>query len=68
MTIVHLEMLYILVTTRTWGLSWQGTKIRIHCDNQVVVSVLTSGKAKDSILAAIAWNILMETAEKDIFI
>ena len=67
-TIVHLEMIYILVTIRTWGLLWAGTPIRIHCDNQVVVSVLTTSKTKDSILAAIARNIPMETAEKDFFI
>ena len=66
MTIVHLEMLNILVAIRTWGLTWTGKTIRIHCDNQVVVSVLTTGKTKDSTLAAIASNIFMETADRDI--
>ena len=66
MTIVHLEMLNIMVTIRTWGKFWAGQKICIHCDNQAVVCVLTTGKTKDSILAAIARNILMEISQFDI--
>ena len=62
MSIVHLEMINILVAIRTWAILWQGKNIRIHCDNQAVVSVLTSGRTRDALLAAIARNILMETA------
>ena len=64
MTIVHLEMLNILVAIRTWGEAWAGTTVRIHCDNQAVVSVLNTGRTRDIILAAISCNILMETAKK----
>ena len=66
MTIVHLEMLNIMVTIRTWGQFWTGQRICIHCDNQAVVCVLTTGKTKDATLAAIARNILMEIAQFDI--
>ena len=66
MGIVHLEMINILVAVRTWATLWQGKNIRIHCDNQAVVSVLTTGKTRDAILAAIARNILMETSRHDI--
>ena len=66
MGIVHLEMINILVAIRTWATLWQGKHIRIHCDNQAVVSVLTTGKTRDSLLAAIARNILMKVAEHDI--
>ena len=62
MGIVHLEMINILVAIRTWATLWQGKTIRIHCDNQAVVSVLTTGKTRDALLAATARNILMETA------
>ena len=68
MTIVHLEMLNILVAIRTWGKAWSSTTVRIHCDNQAVVSVLNTGRTRDSILAAISRNILMETVEKDIWL
>ena len=60
MGIVYLEMLNILVAIRTWGTSWQGKNIKIHCDNQSVVSVLTTGKTRDEVLAAIARNILIK--------
>ena len=66
MGIVHLEMINILVAIRTWATLWKGKNIRIHCDNQAVVSVLTTGKTRDSLLAAIARNILMEIAANDI--
>ena len=66
MEIVYLEMLNILVAIRTWGTSWQGKNIRIHCDIQAVVSVLTTGENRYAVLAAIACNILMETAAYDI--
>ena len=66
MSIVHLEMLNIMVTIRTWGQFWAGQKICIHYDNQAVVCVLTTGKTRDPILAAIARNILMEISQFDI--
>ena len=38
----------------------------IKCDNQAVVSVLTSGRTQDWMLAAIARNIFMEVVACDI--
>ena len=38
----------------------------IKCDNQAVVSVLNSGKTQDLTLAAIARNIMMDIAQRDI--
>ena len=58
-SIVHLEMLNIMVAIRTWGKLWSGIKNCIHCDNQAVVHVLTTGETRDLTLAAIARNILM---------
>ena len=66
MSIVHLEMLNIMVTIRTWGQYWAGQKICIYCDNQAVVCVLTTGRTKDAILASIARNIQLEIAQFDI--
>ena len=62
MSLVHLEMLNIMVTIRTWGQFWAGQRICVHCDNQAVVYVLTTGKTRDAILAVIARNIFMEIA------
>ena len=65
-TIVHLEMLNILVTIRAWKKFFQNKRILIKCDNQAVVSVLTTGRTSDLTLSAIARNIMMETATYDI--
>ena len=66
MTIIHYEMLNILVAIRTWGTGWSGKIVLIHCDNEAVVTVLTTGRTKDLTLAAIARNIWLGTAEYDI--
>ena len=68
LSIVHFEMLNILVAVRTWGQQWCGKAVRIACDYQPVVSVLNSGKTRDLTLAAIARNIFMETAQADIML
>ena len=64
--IMHLEMLNILVALRIWRHKWQGRRIVIHYDNQVVVIVVNSGKTKDCVLAAITRNIVMLTAINDV--
>ena len=65
-SIVHLEMLNILVALRVWAKEWSNKKILLKCDNQAVVSVLNSGKTQDLTLAAMARNINMLLAVKDI--
>ena len=65
-SIVHLEMLNILVAIRVWCQYWANKRIIIKCDNQAVVSVLNSGKTQDMTLAAIARNVKMEAAKHDI--
>ena len=65
-SIVHLEMLNILVAIKVWGKNGKNQRILIKCDNQAVVSVLNSGKTQDLTLAAIARNIMMDISENDI--
>ena len=65
-SIVHLEMLNILVALRVWAKQWSNKKILLKCDNQAVVSVLNSGKTQDLTLAAMARNINMLLAVEDI--
>ena len=65
-SIVHLEMLNILVALRVWAKQWSNKKILLKCDNQAVVSVLNSGKSQDMTLAAMARNINMLLAVEDI--
>ena len=56
-TIVHLEMVNILVALRLFAKWWSTKKVLIHCDNQAVVTVMKSGKMRDTFLAASARNI-----------
>ena len=49
-SIVHIEMLNILVALRLWGRLWHKSRIVIYCDNQAAVSVLNTGKSVDKLL------------------
>ena len=62
MDIAYQEMVNILVAIRLWGSGWCNWKIVIKCDNQAVVSILRLGKTRDSTLACIGRNILLEAA------
>ena len=55
-SIVHLEMVNIVVALKIWATQWACKKLRVKCDNMAVVDVLTSGKTKDTILACCARN------------
>ena len=61
-SIVHLEMLNIVVALKVWATQWSNKKLRIKCDNMAVVEVLTSGKTKDNILATCARNVWLLSA------
>ena len=65
-TIVHLEMVNILLAMKLFAYLWASKKILIRCDNQAVVTVLKSGKTRDAFLAASARNIWYVTAIHDI--
>ena len=60
--IAQLEILNIVVACKVWASHWANQKIRIWCDNQAVVEVLTTGKCRDSTLAVCARNIWLISA------
>ena len=68
LTIVHLEMLNVLVAFRVWGLRWQDKKIRIHCDNAAVVQVLNRGCSRDPFLGACACTLWLLKAQYNIHV
>ena len=55
--ITQLEMLNIVVTSKIWSSHWSDKKIQIFCDNMAVVQVLTTGKARDEMLATCTRNV-----------
>ena len=66
MSIVHLDMVNILLAVRVFANHWTGKRVLVKCDNQAVVSTLTCGRARDPFLGACAHNIWYETALRDI--
>ena len=65
-TIVHLEMVNILVAFRLFATRWSGRRILVRCDNQAVVAVLRSGRTRDPYLSVCARNIWYCLATHDI--
>ena len=46
-TIVHLEILNIVVAAKIWASHWSNKLIQMFCDNMAVVEVLTTSKTRD---------------------
>ena len=66
LNIAHLEMVNILVALKVFSHQWAGKRVLVHCDNQAVVCVLQSGKARDPFLGACARNVWLWAATFDI--
>ena len=66
LSIVHLEMINVLVAIRCWRHLLCNSTVDIHCDNATVVAALTSYKIKDSFLLCCARNIWFELATANI--
>ena len=66
LTIVHLEMINILVALKIFGPFWANKKVLVKCDNQAVVAVLTHSKTKDPFLATCARNVWLLAALYDL--
>ena len=65
-TISHLEMLNIIVASKTWAGHSRDRKIQIHYDNMAVVQVLNTGRTRDPILATSARNVWLIAATYNI--
>ena len=57
--IAYTEMINILVALKVWHKQWSGHKVLVKCDNQAVVSVLSTGKTRDSTLRKYTRNIFL---------
>ena len=64
--ISHLEMINIMVAAEIWASHWANKKNRIFSDNMAVIQVLTTGKARDQMLATCARNIWLIAALNNI--
>ena len=52
LTIVHLEMLNVVVALRLWATEWAHSAVKLFSDNLAVVQVVQTGNTRDSFLAA----------------
>ena len=64
--IVHLEMINILIALRLWGKFGKHSTVKIFCDNQAVVQMVTTSKTKDPCLATCIRNIWLVSSHYDI--
>ena len=65
LSIVHLEMLNLVIALRTWASLWRHTKVVFHCDNMAVVHVVRTNKTRDEFLALCLRNIWLLAALHD---
>ena len=66
LTIVHLEMLNIVIVLRTWAKYWQHTRVVLFCDNLAVVHVVETNRTRDNFLALCLRNIWLLAALHDV--
>ena len=66
LTIVHFEVVNILVALRLWVHCWAHTTIQIICDNLAVVNALNSGRIQDEFLMACSRTLWAIAAQHDI--
>ena len=59
LNIAYTELINILVALKVWHNQWAGSSVLIRCDNQAVVSVLTTGKTRDPVMAKYVRNIFL---------
>ena len=59
LNIAYTELINILVALKVWHSQWAGSSVLIRCDNQAVVSVLTTGKTRDPVMAKYVRNIFL---------
>lgn len=50
LSINALELLTVVVAAKVWGRWWRGKRIVVHCDNEVSVTVMNTGRSHNSFL------------------
>ena len=66
LSIIHFEMLNIVVALQAWGNYWRHRALQVNCDNLGVVQLVKTGKTKDPFQALCIRNIWLLTASYDI--
>ena len=66
LSIVHYEMVNVVIAFRTWGHMWENKWVRVFCDNSAVVHILNTGASRDVFLLACARTLWLLKAKYNI--
>ena len=66
LSIVHYEMVNVIIAFRTWGHLWKDKWVQVFCDNSAVVHILNTGASRDVFLAACARTLWLLKAKYNI--
>ena len=66
LSIVHFEMLNVIVAFRLWGEEWKDQDMTVFCDNQSVINVLNNGRSRDPFLSACVRTLWLSQAKHNI--
>ena len=59
LNIAYTVLINILAALKVWHRQWAGSSVLVRCDNEAVVSVLTTGKTRDPVMAKYVRNIFL---------
>ena len=62
--IANLELLAIIVMVKTWGEQFKGKSVLFKCDNEAVVNVVNTGRARDCTLLLLMRELVFVAAQK----
>ena len=62
LSIVHYEMINIVVAFNLWGREWSNCNVKVYCDNEAVVTCISSHKIKDAYLMTCVRNLWLMAA------
>ena len=65
-SIVHLELINVLIAIRCWSNYFENSILKIYCDNMTVVAALNNYRIKDDLILIIVRNIWLELAKYNI--
>ena len=66
LSIVHYEMINVIIAFRTWGHLWKNNWVQVFCDNSAVVHILNTGASRDVFLSACARTLWLMKARHNI--
>ena len=64
--IAHLELLNIVVATKTWATEWAHHTVAVHCDNMNACLAVRSGRSRDSYIQGCVRELFMVSTTHDI--